>query len=113
MAINKPDFLAGYSLFYESARYGGDFMAAIENNRNLPLARTSPGRRAGTQSTSHRDLLAALAHPPAACGGAGQISNKKAPSSKLVVLFCCLFAVRGGFEQNQAMISYNPLAITI
>jgi hypothetical protein len=23
------------------------------------------------------------------------------------------FAVRGGFEQNQAMISYNPLAITI
>ena len=39
-----------------------------------------------------------LAHPPAACGGAGQISNKKAPSSKLVVLFCCLFAVRGGFE---------------
>ena len=43
-----------------------------------------------------------LAHPPAACGGAGQISNKKAPSSKLVVLFCCLFAVRGGFEnENQ------------
>ena len=39
-----------------------------------------------------------LAHPPAACGGAGQISSKKAPSSKLVVLFCCLFAVRGGFE---------------
>mgnify|MGYP007111738012 CR=1 FL=1 len=35
MAINKPDFLAGYSLFYESARYGGDFLAAIENNRNL------------------------------------------------------------------------------
>ena len=31
-AINKPDFLAGYSLFYESARYRGDFLAAIENN---------------------------------------------------------------------------------
>ena len=38
MAINKPDFLAGYSLFYESARYGGDFMAAIENNRNFTLS---------------------------------------------------------------------------
>ena len=35
MAINKPDFMAGYSLFYESARYGGDFMAAIENNRDF------------------------------------------------------------------------------
>ena len=39
MAINKPDFLAGYSLFYESARYGGDFMAAIENNRDFSLSR--------------------------------------------------------------------------
>jgi hypothetical protein len=38
MAINKPDFLAGYSLFYESARYGGDFMAAIENNRDFSLS---------------------------------------------------------------------------
>ena len=38
MAINNPDFLAGYSLFYESARYGGDFMAAIENNRDFPLS---------------------------------------------------------------------------
>ena len=38
MAINKPDFMAGYSLFYESARYGGDFMAAIENNRDFPLS---------------------------------------------------------------------------
>ena len=64
VAINKPDFLAGYSLFYESARYGGDFMAAIENNRNLPLVRTSPGRRAGTQSPSLRDLLTSFAHPP-------------------------------------------------
>ena len=35
MAINKPDFLAGYSLFYESARYRSDFLATIENNRNL------------------------------------------------------------------------------
>ena len=40
MAINKPDFLAGYLLFYESARYGGDFMAAIENNRNFTLSPT-------------------------------------------------------------------------
>jgi hypothetical protein len=39
MAINKPEFLAGYSLFYESARYGGDFTAAIENNRNFTLSR--------------------------------------------------------------------------
>ena len=38
MAINKPDFLAGYSLFYESARYGGDFMAAIENNRDFSMS---------------------------------------------------------------------------
>ena len=38
MAINKLDFLAGYSLFYESARYGGDFMAAIENNRDFSLS---------------------------------------------------------------------------
>ena len=91
------------SFFYVPARFGADFLAAIEINRDLPLARTSPpSRRAGTQSPSPRDLLAALAHPPAACGGAGQISNKKAPSSKLVVLFCCLFAVRGGFEnENQ------------
>ena len=37
VAINKPDFLAGYSLFYESARYRGDFLAAIENNRNFPV----------------------------------------------------------------------------
>ena len=43
MAINKPDFLAGYSLFYESARYGADFLAAIEINR---------------------DLLTSFAHPP-------------------------------------------------
>ena len=107
------------SFFYVPARFGADFLAAIDINRDLPLARTSSGRRAGTLSPSHRDLLAALAHhpdggpahnppltgicsltlahPPAACGGAGQISNKKAPSSKLVVLFCCLFAVRGGF----------------
>ena len=39
VAINKPDFLAGYSLFYESARYRGDFLAAIENNRNFTLSR--------------------------------------------------------------------------
>ena len=39
MAINKPDFMAGYSVFYESARYGGDFMAAIENNRDFSLSR--------------------------------------------------------------------------
>ena len=37
VAINKPDFLAGYSLFYVSARYRGDFLAAIENNRNFPV----------------------------------------------------------------------------
>jgi hypothetical protein len=43
MAINKPEFLAGYSLFYESARYGGDFMAAIENNRNFTLSRKAEG----------------------------------------------------------------------
>lgn len=36
-----------------------------------------------------------LAHPPAACGGAGQISNKKAPSSKLVVLFLLFCGERG------------------
>ena len=88
MAINKPDFLAGYSLFYESARYGADFLAAIEINRDLlahartspsrragtqspslrdllALARTSPSRRAGTQSPSLRDLLTSFAHPPA------------------------------------------------
>ena len=35
VAINKPDFLAGYSFFYESARYRSDFLATIENNRNL------------------------------------------------------------------------------
>ena len=35
MAINKPDFLAEYSLFYESAIYGGVFLADIENNRNF------------------------------------------------------------------------------
>ena len=38
MAINKPDFLAGYSLFYESARYRGVFLAVIENNRNFTLS---------------------------------------------------------------------------
>ena len=38
VAINKPDFLAGYLLFYVSARYRGDFLAAIENNRNLRWA---------------------------------------------------------------------------
>ena len=38
MAINNPDFLAGYSLFYESARYGGDFMAAIETTGIFPLS---------------------------------------------------------------------------
>ena len=37
VAINKPDFLAGYSLSYVSARYRGDFLAAIENNRNWNL----------------------------------------------------------------------------
>ena len=41
MAINKPDFMAGYSLFYESARYGGDFMAAIENNLDFSLSHFS------------------------------------------------------------------------
>ena len=41
VAINKPDFLAGYSLFYESARYGGDFMAAIENNLDFSLSHFS------------------------------------------------------------------------
>ena len=63
MAINKTDFLAGISFFYVPARFGADFLAAIEINRDLPLARTNPGRRAGTQSTSHRDLLTALTHP--------------------------------------------------
>ena len=58
MAINKADFLAGISFFHVSARFRADFLAAIEINRDLPLARTSPGRRAGAQSTSHRDLLA-------------------------------------------------------
>ena len=89
------------SFFYVPARFGADFLAAIDINRDLltalahPPGRRAgtqspshrdlltalahpPGRRAGTQSPpSHRDLLAALAHPPAACGGAGQISNKK------------------------------------
>ena len=35
LAITKPDILAGYSLFYESAKYGGDFLTAIENNRDF------------------------------------------------------------------------------
>ena len=35
LAITKPDILAGYSLFYESATYGGDFLTAIENNRDF------------------------------------------------------------------------------
>ena len=118
MAINKPDFLAGYSLFYESARYGADFLAAIEINRDLltSLAHPPAGETAHNPPLSGicslrshipqpegrhtipslRDLLTPFAHPPAACGGAGQISQK-APSSKLVVLFD-LFAVRGGFE---------------
>ena len=39
VARNKPDFLAGYSLFYESARFRGDFLAAIENSRNFTLSR--------------------------------------------------------------------------
>ena len=38
MAINKPDFLAGYSLFYESARYRAVFLADIENNRDFTLS---------------------------------------------------------------------------
>ena len=38
MAIKKSDFLAGYSLFYESAIYGGVFLADIENNRNFTLS---------------------------------------------------------------------------
>ena len=38
MAINKLDFLAGYSLFYESARYRADFLAEIENNLLFPLS---------------------------------------------------------------------------
>jgi hypothetical protein len=42
MAINKPDFLAGYSLFYESAIYGGVFLADIENNRNFTLSQIIP-----------------------------------------------------------------------
>ena len=98
MAINKPDFLAGYSLFYESARYGADFLAAIEINRDLLTSFAHPpdGGTALNPPLSGICSLT-LAHPPAACGGAGQISNKKAPSSKLVVLFD-LFAVRGGFE---------------
>ena len=39
MAIKKPVFLAGYSLFYESARYRAVFLAAIENNQNFTLSR--------------------------------------------------------------------------
>ena len=119
MAINKPDFLAGYSLFYESARYGADFLAAIEINRDLLAhARTSPSRRAGTQSPSLRDLLALARTSPSRRAGTqspslrdllahartspsrlrrGWANKQKAPSSKLVVLFD-LFAVRGGFE---------------
>ena len=97
MAINKPDFLAGYSLFYESARYGADFLAAIEFNRDLLAhARTSPSRRAGTQSPSLRDLLAHARTSPSRLRR-GWANKQKAPSSKLVVLFD-LFAVRGGFE---------------
>ncbi len=37
VAINKPDFLAGYLLFYVSARYRAVFLAAIENNQNFSL----------------------------------------------------------------------------
>ena len=49
VAINKPDFLAGYSLFYESARYRGDFLAVIENNRNFTLSRVrSPQTKKGS-----------------------------------------------------------------
>ena len=38
MAINKPDFLAGGVIFLRTARYGGDFLAAIENNRDFTLS---------------------------------------------------------------------------
>jgi predicted acyltransferase len=41
------------------------------------------------------------------------IEKEKTSTEVLLLRFLMLSAVRGGFEQNQAMISYNPLAITI
>ena len=112
MAINKTDFLAGISFFYVPARFGADFLAAIEINRDLAgshIPRTEgrrtihpltgicsltlahhPGRREGAQSPSLRDLLAYARTSPSRLRRGWAISNKKAPSSKLVVLFCCL-----------------------
>ena len=118
MAINKPDFLAGYSLFYESARYGANFLAAIEINRDLLTSLAHPPAGEPAHNPPLSGICSLRSHIPQPEGRhtiplspgfahfartspsrlrRGWANKQKAPSSKLVVLFD-LFAVRGGFE---------------
>ena len=80
MAINKPDFLAGYSLFYESARYGGDFMAAIENNRDFSLSPEEP-RMSTPHKKNKRKLHLKLPLVVIWCGGRDSNSHRLTPTT--------------------------------
>ena len=95
MAINKPDFLAGYSLFYESARYGGDFMAAIENTRDFSMSPSLALRSAiFTKSMGAATPITSLCK--AICRTHRNLSIKDLPSEQQLRLqplhssLCCL-----------------------